>query len=227
MTEFDDPRPYFYRLRGNALGPFDLESMQQKAQRGIVSRITEISRDGSDWRKATEFPELFRRPTAAAPVRPEPMVAEAVPIDSPTLSNGWYIVLHGVQQPDPVPLSTVQQYVATGIIKKDDVVCRVGERNWSIVRSIPELAVFIREEEPRHESSNGLAIAGFVLSLLGCTAPLGFIFSLVALNSKNQSNRGLAIAGAVIGGLATIGAVLWLVWFFILVGAAANGSVRF
>lgn len=217
MTDLDDSRPYFYRLRGNALGPFDLVAIQQKAQRGIVSRVTEISRDGSDWRKATDFPEVFRRPALPAPVERE---VSASPIETATPPmDGWYIVLQGVQQPDPVPLSTVQQYVAGGIIKKDDVVCRAGERNWSIVRSVPELAMFIRQEEPRHESSNGLAIAGFVLSLLGCTAPLGFIFSLVALNSRNQANRGLAIAGAILGGITTLGAILWVVWVFLVLGA--------
>jgi hypothetical protein len=67
--------------------------------------------------------------------------------------------------------------------------------------------MFVRRDEPKADSSNGLAIAGFVLALLGlftgCTAPLGFILSLVALNGKNQANRGLAIAGAIIGGILT------------------------
>lgn len=222
MTDLDDSRPYFYRLRGNALGPFDLVAIQQKAQRGIVSRVTEISRDGSDWRKATDFPEVFRRPALPTPIERE---ISASPIETVTPPmDSWYIVLQGVQQPDPVPLSTVQQYVAAGIIKKDDVVCRAGERNWSIVRSVPELAIFIRQEEPRHESSNGLAIAGFVLSLLGCTAPLGFIFSLIALNSRNQANRGLAIAGAILGGITTLGAVLWIVYVFLVLGAAVGAA---
>lgn len=223
MTDHDDMRPYFYRLRGNALGPFDLTTMQQKAQRGMVSRVTEVSRDGSDWRKATDFPELFQKPTPPSPVfveSPGSSVASVTPA-----TDGWYIALQGIQQPDPVSLSTVQQYVATGVIKKDDVVCRPGERNWTIVRSVPELMMFIRPEEPRDESSNGLAIAGFVLALIGCTAPLGFIFSLIALNSKNHANRGLAIAGAIIGGLATIGFILWVIWVFIIASATAAGNL--
>jgi hypothetical protein len=223
MTELDDSRPYFYRLRGNALGPFDLEAMQQKVQRGIISRTSEISRDGSDWRKATDSPELFHKPMPLTQVERE---TSPPVIDSVTPgADSWYIVLHGVQQPDPVSLATVQQYVDCGLIKKDDVVCKQGDRNWSIVRSIPELAMFVRMEEPKpvQESSNGLAIAGFVLSLLGCTAPLGFIFSLVALNGRNQANRGLAIAGAILGGIATLGFVLWLVWM-VLIFNAASGS---
>jgi hypothetical protein len=75
-------------------------------------------------------------------------------------------------------------------------------------------------EETKAETTNGMAIAGFVLSLLGCTAPLGFIFSLVALNGKNQANRGLAIAGAIIGGIGTLGCVMIGVWWMLVVGAA-------
>lgn len=56
--------------------------------------------------------------------------------------------------------------------------------------------------------TNGLAIAGFVVSLV-CGGPVGFVLSLVALNqiSKSptpQGGKGLAIAGAIIGGLSSL-----------------------
>lgn len=218
MPDLGDGHPYFYRLRGNALGPFDLVAMQHKAQRGIVGRVTEVSRDGSDWRKATDFPELFSSPPPPPRIDPDPI--PVIPDVPAAVSDGWYIVLQGVQQPEPVSLATVQQFVVSGIIKKDDVVCRVGDSSWSIVRSIPELAMFIRPDEQKQLPSNSLAIAGFVLALLGCTAPVGFLLCLIALNSRNQSNRGLAIAGAILGGLATLGVILWFIWFFIILGTA-------
>jgi len=222
MPDLDDTRPYFYRLRGNALGPFELGAMQQKVQRGIIGRVTEISRDGSEWRKATTFHELFVTAGPPPAIEPEPVAAVVEP--PLPMRGGWFIVLNGIQQPDPVELATVQQFVASGIIKKDDVVCKVGDSNWSIVRSVPELAMFIRSEEQKQPASNSVAIAGFVLSILGCTAPLGFILCVIALNSRNQSNRGLAIAGAVLGGLATLSAILWCVWFFVLLGTAIAGG---
>lgn len=51
-------------------------------------------------------------------------------------------------------------------------------------------------------STNGNAIAGFVLSLI-CCAPLGIVFSALALSqinrNQNQNGKGMAIAGLVIG----------------------------
>jgi uncharacterized membrane protein len=73
---------------------------------------------------------------------------------------------------------------------------------------------------------NGLAIAGFVCSLLGCTALVGFILSLVALNQISkarpaQQGKGLALAGAIVGGLWVLyGLLLW-------VGIAASYSTRY
>jgi hypothetical protein len=46
-------------------------------------------------------------------------------------------------------------------------------------------------------STNGHAIAGFVLSLI-CCAPLGIVFSAIALSqinkNQNQDGKGIAIA---------------------------------
>jgi hypothetical protein len=221
MNDSDDSRPYFYQLRGSTLGPFELPEMQQRVQRGMVGSRSEVSRDGVDWRKAAEFAEIFRKQSVIpAPVIESPPTTPATTIAEPP-QDQWFIVLHGVQQQDPVPLATLQQYVASGMIRKDDVVCKQGWEKWAVVRSIPELAMFAgKGEETKAETTNGMAIAGFVLSLLGCTAPLGFIFSLVALNGKNQANRGLAIAGAIIGGIGTLGCVMTGGWWMLVVGAA-------
>ena len=61
--------------------------------------------------------------------------------------------------------------------------------------------------EPK-PTTNGLAIAGFVTSMV-CFGPVGLVLSLVALNqiSKSpspQGGKGLAIAGAIVGGLSTL-----------------------
>lgn len=57
--------------------------------------------------------------------------------------------------------------------------------------------------------TNGLAVAGFVLSIIslcccGVTSIFGLIFSIIGLvdcNNKNQEGKGLAIAGIIISGI--------------------------
>ena len=51
------------------------------------------------------------------------------------------------------------------------------------------------------QKQNGLGIAGFVLSLIGCTSFFGLIFSIIALATGKNKKNGLAIAGLVIGSI--------------------------
>ena len=68
---------------------------------------------------------------------------------------------------------------------------------------------------PLPKRTNGYAIAGLVTSLL-CCAPLGIIFSSVAISQINrdssQDGKGLATAGLTIGIVTT---VLGLIAFFL------------
>jgi hypothetical protein len=64
------------------------------------------------------------------------------------------------------------------------------------------------------QSTNGLAIAALVTSLV-CCGPIGLILGLVSLNQINasqgrQGGKGMAIAGIVLGGLSTAVMVLLL-----------------
>jgi hypothetical protein len=76
-------------------------------------------------------------------------------------------------------------------------------------------------------STNGLAIAGMVLSIVGVfvfsiiLGPLGIIFSAMGLSRSREfgSGRGMAIAGIVIG-------VIDVVIFIVLVAAATHGGFR-
>lgn len=73
------------------------------------------------------------------------------------------------------------------------------------------------------QPTNGLAIAGFVLSIVGCGFPIGLILSAIALGQfkkdPNQKGKGLAIAGLVIG----IISVVFLFFYFVVLAAAVSG----
>lgn len=75
---------------------------------------------------------------------------------------------------------------------------------------------------------NMYAIAGFILSLVamvingyGVPAVLGLVFSIVGLvqiNKGGYKNRGLAIAGIVLGAIALV----WDVLYYVVIGPALN-----
>ena len=69
-----------------------------------------------------------------------------------------------------------------------------------------------------------MAIAGFVLSLLGCTSPLGIIFSAIGLNQINkdpsQGGKGLALAGLIIGIICVVFYIIWAFFWTALFGTA-------
>jgi hypothetical protein len=70
----------------------------------------------------------------------------------------------------------------------------------------PQLIAIQQRVEVHKEETNGLGTAGFVVSLVGVLtcgflSPVGFLFSLIALF---KPPRGMAIAGAVLGGLGSL-----------------------
>jgi TM2 domain-containing membrane protein YozV len=52
-------QPYYYRVRGQTLGPYTREQVQQRAATGKLGKRTQVSRDGVTWTLAEQCPELF------------------------------------------------------------------------------------------------------------------------------------------------------------------------
>jgi thiol:disulfide interchange protein len=73
------------------------------------------------------------------------------------------------------------------------------------------------------QPTNGMAIAGFVLSMIGCGFPVGLILSSIALGQfkkdPNQKGKGLAIAGLVIG----IISVVFGFFYIVILSAGLSG----
>lgn len=84
-----------------------------------------------------------------------------------------------------------------------------------------------------NNGSNGLAIAGFVLSLVGLfccgfTSVLGLIFSIIGLvnaNKENSNNKGLAIAGIIISAFVIF--LYIILYFFGIIGAGILESYNY
>jgi len=85
------------------------------------------------------------------------------------------------------------------------------------------------QDHPQYQQqkppSNGLGVAGFVISLLGLLgtcgllSPIGLILSLFALRKEP---RGLAIAGSIIGFIGSIWILLFVIFFGIMIVAGAG-----
>ena len=72
----------YLRVRGRVLGPYDQEKLQSLVRRGQLSRMHEVSTDGTHWVRASTYAELF----VGAPVKlvvPEMQVAAPPPAQQP------------------------------------------------------------------------------------------------------------------------------------------------
>ena len=99
---------YYYKNRGQTLGPFDLGQIQQRAKRAQISNRSEISTDGFSWQPAQNFPEIFAGSTAAPPRAAMSTAAPAVAVIEEAAE--WYYMLNGEQQ-GPVTEGQLQQMI--------------------------------------------------------------------------------------------------------------------
>jgi hypothetical protein len=220
-----DEKSFYYRLRGVAVGPFSLEQMRHKAATAQVNSRMEVSRDSLTWGRGADFPEIFEK---------NPAPREQL----------WYYAVNGSQQ-GPAGLDVLRGHVVHRVLSANDYVMREGGSDWMTVSSVHELAVLLPQQAeidppsgrgrdpgpivtivtPEPPPTNGMAIAGFVCSLLGfvtvVTWPVGLVLSIIAINSPNRANRGLAIAGAIIGGVFTSFLLLWCVALAIVIANAS------
>lgn len=74
------------------------------------------------------------------------------------------------------------------------------------------------------QKTNGLAIGGFITSLLCCGTPVGLILSIIGLNQINkdpmQGGKGLAISGIIISAIGMVGA---FIYYVAVIAVASSG----
>lgn len=127
-----DERPYYYRLRGKTLGPFDLRQMRQRAAAGQVGKRSAVSRDSTDWATGESYPELFEgERSGPPPSQPDTILA-------PPQSGGWYCQINGSRQ-GPHDVAVIQHLVQTGKLSSEDYVFKTGQTEWTRVRDTVEL----------------------------------------------------------------------------------------
>jgi hypothetical protein len=146
-------------------------------------------------------------------------------------NSGWYYASNN-QRLGPVAIEQLRHLAAVGQLAPQDLVWTEGMADWQAASTVPGLFVassppppnpyyhppgppaplgYNYGHAPSGPSQNGMAIAGFVLSFF--FAPLGLVFSWVALNgmktSGNPEGKGLATAGLI---LSIIFCSVWCLW---------------
>ncbi len=133
----------------------------------------------------------------------------------------------------PVPADEVRRWMDERRVQPNSLVRAEGSTEWKSLSSFPELASlhasgispapFATSTTPlRTYQGNGMATSGLVLSCFalvccGClpVAILGIVFSSLGLSQANrdpeQSGKGIAIAGLVVGVVALLGNIVTLV----------------
>ena len=153
----------YLRVRGRVLGPYDQENLQSLVRRGQLSRMHEVSTDGTQWVRASTYAELF----AGAPVKlpaPEVPVAAPPPAQSPTddcsiplaeepavqppwsskpvapaaTGRGWHYENLGAQH-GPVDESVLRQMLVTGQLDSSTLVWNDSMPQWVAASQISGL----------------------------------------------------------------------------------------
>lgn len=119
---------YHIRVRGNVLGPFRREQILKLIERGQLTRMHEVSCDGSDWQPAGQYEELF------------PITSPAQESDIERLSRWYYHTAEG--EKGPASVWELKQLIAQGVLGPENEVWREGMAGWQPLRST-ELAAYL------------------------------------------------------------------------------------
>jgi hypothetical protein len=150
----------------------------------------------------------------------------------------------------PVTADELRQWIAEGRANGQSQAQLNGEMTWRALAAFPEFAAALStattaRSVPVYESgapyrlpkkSNGLAVAGFVLSLVSVPCCCVWVFSIVGLvlsiaglvRSRHdvlRPGKGLAVAGIIISIISILLALLF--WGLVFGGYMQNGSQLF
>ncbi len=136
----------FVRIRGRVQGPYEVEKLRTLVRRGQLSRMHEVSSDGSVWKQAAEYPDLFVSPTindVGSHTQPSDHSTpdnDIPDVDRPstTSSSRWHYAQSGIQV-GPVSFEELKSLIASGNVASSDLVWTDGMPNWIPANSVTGL----------------------------------------------------------------------------------------
>lgn len=137
--------PYYARVRGKVVGPFDEARLHALIKQGRIGRTHEISEDKTTWKRADEYDNLFpaaepyESPNADTQVETQPQ-APAEP------AVQWYYSLDGKQPVGPVDESLILDCIRQGVVNEDTLAWRAGDESSARLASFHEFASFFTQK---------------------------------------------------------------------------------
>ncbi len=181
----DDDKIYV-RFRGRSVGPLTSQKIQDMVRRGQITRLHELSGDGSTWTRADEFREFFATMRAEitknlgplSTTAPHPATAAAMepavgsflnpqPAAEPKVE--WYAHIDDEHQ-GPMTLDVMRQWKESGRVQGNTLVWRTGLDTWlPAKKALPELFATVPskpvssapEEAARSASADEPSSTGF------------------------------------------------------------------
>lgn len=126
-----DSDKIYLRFRGRTLGPFTSSKAAEMLQRGQITRLHEVSADGSSWIRAEEYYKSFftRNVVAIEPEKEVSKVEEKPKVQEEPSGEQWYAYFANQKQ-GPMGVVVLQQHVLSGNINRDTLVWRAGLADW-------------------------------------------------------------------------------------------------
>lgn len=169
----------YLRVRGRVMGPYDQERLQTLVRRGQLSRMHEVSSDGTHWVQAATYPDLFVSipvklvapemtsvgPSAARLTISNPVADEspaAVPAAPPLRSGRRWYYSHDGQESGPVDESALNQMLNAGQLGPDTLVWTDTMPQWKSAAQVPGLMSGVATPTPAPFASEKSRSSGAV-----------------------------------------------------------------
>lgn len=154
-THTDAPisETFFVRRRGKVDGPWKIDRLKSEVKLRKLSRVHEVSEDGSNWQRADKFDWLF--PERVVPLIHTTTETASIPELAPlevrapdvVRSTKWFLAIKGVES-GPMSSQEVVQKIATGVACPNDMGWQEELQDWEMLGQLPEFSNCFEQKSP-------------------------------------------------------------------------------
>ena len=150
-TDFPISETFFVRRRGKVDGPWQVDKLKSEVKLRKLSRVHEVSEDGSNWQRADKFDWLF--PARIIPLTPSPTETASIQQQAPVevkapevvKNTKWFLAIKGTEV-GPMSSQEVVQRIATGVAGPNDMGWNEGLHDWELLCELPEFSSCFAQE---------------------------------------------------------------------------------